>query len=922
MPQAVLLFRVRIVLRMTKPARLHAHPAAALYALLACANGTAREVEPAFPDGVLLDAPEQCRTFVARGEEYAFGCQVLADSASEAAQRIDVLLNGLRKMGRHAAAPLARGGRLALGGNFEVVRVEDLVRAATHRPGQSLAPVPFALVCEEAARAQALGTLTLRFVSPLRCHRSKRSRPMGHAFFDRHEFDPVLLLSRLRARLSDLGFEPPPLHGEAPPEVAENRLVWLDLSYGPRQARKALGGALGRVVLHGVGPAAGRVLALGQWVRVGESTRFGFGDYRIEELGPHPFPCRRTRPLLELVCRDGVLDELADEHELASGVLAHAARELCAGDYEPRPSARVEIASAAGKTRILAIPSLLDRALQRAVLRYLAPALDLFLEESSLAYRQGLGRHRAADRVRQAFSRGYRWALKSDFSEFFDSVDHRELRARLETYVADDGLVAALMRWVQSGAAALRQGIPQGAPVSPLLANLFLDEFDEHVAALGAMLVRYGDDFLMLFRCEHEARHAITAARQAAEALQLELNGEKTRLVDTRQPFDFLGFHFERRAAWEFSPRGEPALLEEIGWHEARRPASPSAEPRLSGETAVIAASPQATVIWGPEIESLHRQGGQLLAHYADGRAPSRVRIDRVRELVLLGLPTLPRATVRALADYSIHVLLTDDVGRSVAALHPSDVLEDSEAVAGQVAAARDEAWRLEIARRLISAKLRNYAVLADAFPGRAWDRRSGPFLRELAEKTASAVTVDELVGLEGAGAAQWYGQFAPRLPAGFALERRVAPHADDPVNVMLNIAHTVLHRVMLILIRQAGLAAGLGILHRPRAGHAALASDLQEPFRHLMDRAVLEAAPKLRTSDFTPTNDASYPLRVAPRAAKLLVGQIHRTLAIGCQGRNQPAARPYRIQAMLTVQSLRLHLRDPSQPFGVFEHP
>jgi len=585
---------VRILLRITKPTRLHAQHAPALYALLAAAYGAARDVTDVMPDGVLLEAPEQCRLHLAKNQSYAFGLTLLAHSPRQATERLDQIVDGLRKIGRQATS---RGA--ALGGNFAVAAVEDLVANRPRSMGQSLTPVSYAAIAAEVDRLRDRETCTLRFLAPLRCQRSKHTRAAGHGHFDRELFEPRSFVDRLIARLRALGILSAQFHSDPSyPQVADNRLVWLDASYGPRVHRKALGGAVGRVTLSDCGPNTREALVWGQYARVGGQTRFGFGSYRIEELGPPPLVCRRAASLLELAESSAALDLAAAEMELESGGLRHALAEIRAGRYQPHPHTRVEIIGGQGKTRVLAIPSRRDRALQRMVLDQIAPGLDRFLEDSSLAYRKGLGRQRAAVRIRDAYRRGYRWAVKADFAAFFDSVDLTELAARLEAYLADDELTAFIMASIRAGSPQPDRGLPTGAPLSPLLANLLLDQFDEQVTAEGGFLVRYADDFLILFRAREQADQIFQLAHSAAAALQLELNQDKTRLVELDEPFVFLGFRFEKRETWEATALSEPAALDDLGWYDsATSQPTQVAAVRLPGESSLHPKAVQGTVI-------------------------------------------------------------------------------------------------------------------------------------------------------------------------------------------------------------------------------------------------------------------------------------------------------------------------------------
>lgn len=910
-------FRVRIVLRMTDTARMHAHHAAILYSLLSHAYGVARKSEPCIPDGVLLDAPEQARLWLAKDSPYAFGFTLLAAAPLEAGRLTDLLITGLRKAGRRTGAP-----KVALGGNFEVQLVQDLIAGETHRPGHALEPLSPDFIADEVDRATRLSTLTLDFQSPLRAHRPKKLRADGHQYFDRFCFTPSPLLQRIAARTQALGIAPEtPFDLSKPPRVIDNRLVWLDLSYGPRQTRKALGGAMGTVTLGDISPEVAACFALGQHVRIGEATRFGFGNFRIAELGSAPFVCPRAVDLLTLATEHPSLDEAAVKWELPAGEAREAAQQLSERSYQPHPHFRVEIPKPDGSRRTLAIPSRLDRVLQRAVLDVASPALDLFLEESSIAYRRGLGRHTAAQRLKTAYGEGFRWGLKADFFSFFDSVLHTALRERLRAYLADAALVDAIMRWVESGAPYTDRGIPTGAPLSPLLANLFLDEFDEAVSRDDRRLIRYADDFVVLFRDRADADRVLSATRQAAEALQLALNDDKTNTVELRTGFDFLGYRFESRDSWRLSGPEGPTRLEELGWKERRRGTEGSEQNRLNGESDLALPLP-GTLIAGPNLEEMLLHGDKLQFKYRDRNRVESVALASISELVVIGAVALPRAVVELLQRQSLAVLFVDELGRALSEIDPFDAEADVAGVTGLVDASRNEGLQLNFARQLISAKLHNYAALAEAYRKPDYAFECEKTLRRLSRDALHAENIDILLGLEGSGAAAWYGSMGPRLPAGFVWTQRVAPAADDPVNILLNLAFMVLHRLVRRSLRQVKLVDSIGLLHRPRPGHAALASDLQEPFRHLMDRAVLETLRRIRPEDFEPDEKGPFPVRIKPRALREALAWIHRILGKSCAGERQSEPIPYRLQIARQSRSLRKLLIQPDARFEPFRHP
>ncbi len=224
---------VGVKLRMTKPTRLHAQHAPILYALLSTAYGQARGTEPVMPDGVLLHAVEQCRLYLSKDAHYAFGLTILAHSPTDAATRLDAILLGLRTVGRRSP-----GKRVALGGSFSVSTVTDQVVQRSRQPHQKLTPLPLERIAGQLDRLRNQQQVSLRFRSPLRCARPKRRQRDGHSYFDREYFSSHTFLNRLVARLRSLGVVNEQFQlGESIPTVADNRLVWLDASYGATGAK-------------------------------------------------------------------------------------------------------------------------------------------------------------------------------------------------------------------------------------------------------------------------------------------------------------------------------------------------------------------------------------------------------------------------------------------------------------------------------------------------------------------------------------------------------------------------------------------------------------------------------------------------------------------------------------------------------------
>lgn len=914
-------YPVRISIRATAPLRLHAHQCAIIYSLLCNANGASSNLPPAMPDRLLLEAPERGRLELVSGETFQFGLCLLAESAMVAHDQLMKIVRGLESVG--TTPPAATKG---LRGNFAHVLATSLVGDSTAAKAlDAIAPIPWDFVRDEIARAEAMSEVTLHFESPLRCERPNKERREGATCFGDSLFLPDVFLRRAARRLQELGFiEAIPAIAPKDVELIENRLMWLDVSYGPREHRKALGGAVGRIRLRLRDRGLAAILVLAQYARVGEKTRFGFGAFRIEELGPNPFACPRSTSLLELALRSTRLNAIAEEYQLESGRMSALAGDVLAGRYQPGAPRKILIRTEREDEtpRLLCVPSREDRALQTAVLRQIAPALDLFFEESSLAYRRGLGRQRAAERLRQAYRDGFRWAVRSDIHRFFDSIDHARLRDRLEAYLADGPLVALIMRWVEGGAIQQGRGIPTGSPLSPLLSNLFLDQFDEQMEREGSRLVRYADDFLILVRDPRDASRMLDSAQAAARHLMLHLNDDKTEVIDLGKPFEFLGYRFEHRDSWAIASEHTMRHVDDLGWEQAsRQPRTPGHLARLPGEVESASSPFSSLVIVGPGIDWAGVRGGDLVCRRRLGSDDLVFPLHRVDDLVILGGATLDASLMRSRRADPLGVWIADHSGRLRTVLLEETPLDNAELIREQVHAADDPGRALEIARRLVVSKLHHYALLAEATASDGPARASATTIRELADLAEGAETLEKLIGFEGAGASAWYRSLGGRIDRRFSFDHRVAPDAEDPINVLLNIGFSWLYRLAELLALQQGLAPSLGFLHQPRPGHSALASDLIEPFRHLVDRAVIAASQRLKPGDFRETRQGPYRLQIDLAASRSYLVLLHESLAAQCVGRSQTEPRGYRHQLAATIRALRRHLLDPTAPFTPFRH-
>jgi group II intron reverse transcriptase/maturase len=218
--------------------------------------------------------------------------------------------------------------------------------------------------------------------------------------------------------------------------------------------------------------------------------------------------------------------------------------------YHPLPLLRFPIPKRSGGERFLSVPTVRDRVVQAAVYLVTKEIFEAEFEDCSHAYRPGRSVRTAVAQIRELRDAGYGWVVDADIDGFFDNIPHCLLLERLSFLGLEPYVMELFERWVRaevydgSQIVCLEQGIPQGAVVSPMLANLFLDELDERLEDLGLRSVRYGDDFLVLCREPDGAQEALELTDLVLEELELDLNRDKTLLTSFDQGFRFLGLIF------------------------------------------------------------------------------------------------------------------------------------------------------------------------------------------------------------------------------------------------------------------------------------------------------------------------------------------------------------------------------------------
>ena len=235
-------------------------------------------------------------------------------------------------------------------------------------------------------------------------------------------------------------------------------------------------------------------------------------------------------------------------------------RQLRAESYKPEPVKRVWIPKlGSAEKRPLGVPTVRDRIVQAALRKVIEPIFERDFAPESYGFRPGRGCKDALRRVEQLLKEGAVWVVDADIEGYFDTIPHGWLMERVGRKIADGRVLRLIESYLKAGVMESAKGwqpsengTPQGAVISPLLANIYLDALDWEMAQAELPMVRYADDFVVLCQSREEALGALERIEHFVQANGLRLHRQKTQIVDVRAPggFDFLGYHFERGMKW------------------------------------------------------------------------------------------------------------------------------------------------------------------------------------------------------------------------------------------------------------------------------------------------------------------------------------------------------------------------------------
>jgi group II intron reverse transcriptase/maturase len=247
--------------------------------------------------------------------------------------------------------------------------------------------------------------------------------------------------------------------------------------------------------------------------------------------------------------------------------------QLLEGTYQPKPVREVEIPKSGGGVRKLGIPTALDRFIQQSILQVLQPMFDPTFSQHSYGFRPGRSAHQAVCEAQRYIQEGKRVVVDVDLEKFFDRVNHDVLMGRLDKRIEDKRMLGLIRRYLEAGIMAdgvvmeRYEGTPQGGPLSPLLANVLLDEVDKELEKRGLSFVRYADDLNIYVGSWRAGEDAMETLRRLYARLRLRINEAKSAVA---RPWDrkFLGYSFwvapGRKVKRRVAPKALEAMKQQI----------------------------------------------------------------------------------------------------------------------------------------------------------------------------------------------------------------------------------------------------------------------------------------------------------------------------------------------------------------------
>lgn len=667
--------------------------------------------------------------------------------------------------------------------------------------------------------------LTVVFHTPLRLHRSGKSDDRQWA--DTRYWDTGFFLSKLNESL----FAGIPMADIASVQTVDRGLLWIDAydGYAP------LGGLCGAIRLRlPDGDAIRRMLVQGQYCGLGKNRSLGFGFYHLGESELNPlFQCPQQAETLLAKAADisllsRVLDELDADSAGPDGLCAgdlkqnrgeylHSASiNLAKGSYLPGEVKRISISDDNGKQREINIRNIMERHMLRALQSILYDATDKQFDICAYAFRKGKGYLDAVRATQKGLKKGFKTGVAADIEACFDSIPPAALALLMWGLLGCDPIRPVINKVIS-----LREmGLEQGNPLSPLLANIYLMPLDREFRRTGYHYVRYADDFVVLDKLNQDSDKLMQTVEDVLSTLKLRLHPDKTEVLSPESEFTFLGCRISNSGyvcIADLDNKTQTSVSEVTEKSDEPEAVLPD----------LIKGIPVYVTFKDTSVRCTERE---LIIE--SGEDTKHISWKMVNRIVIIGKPRISAYAIYRALTLQKPVVFLSIGGKHIGAFYPKLTTESPKSLFNDSVSCYEE-FELDFIRKTAIAKLNNQSMLLKA---RQIDVGC---LEELIKKCQISSEVDTLRGYEGAGAAYYWKQYAELINS-FNFQQRKYHPSPDPVNALLSLGYSIMYNRMAEGLIAAGLSPWDGVYHKNQGKHYALASDMMEPFRFLIDRIVL----------------------------------------------------------------------------------
>jgi len=587
-------------------------------------------------------------------------------------------------------------------------------------------------------------------------------------------------------------------------------------------------------------------LILGLAFNAGTKTSYGMGYYKLKEkeiLFDISFP--QKEKLLEIMQEtnknyDNLIDfgENKDFEKIidSNKTIDIIYNKLTDLSYQFSPSKIFKIPKKNGDFRIIEEFNYTDTIVLKYINNILSDKLESVFEKESIGFRKGISRERGVKLIKEAISEGYEFIVESDIQEFFPSVNLDILKNMLDFYIPEEDIVfrqmllkAIFIPFKENNEIKNREiGLPQGSPLSPLLANLYLHDFDQKIKRLNFKLIRYADDFIIMSRTFKGAQKALSLALHLLSRHKLNIKKEKTSIKHIDEGFTFLGINFKGIEV-------------------------------INNEDNLVKILKKPLYIIEPYI--FLSLNGESINIIKNKKVIQNIPIRRISEIIILDKVVFSTSFIKKMTYFKIPITITLESGYHVTTINNTekehykismlhlkkyDNLSDIE--------------KLLIAKEIAKNKIYNYLNLV-----KIKHIQSNKLLIENMEtsinKINGAISLNEVRGYEGSIAKKIFANMN-NLIIDDKFHIRVRKRKNnDPINSLLNFGYYLLFTRINATVRAIGLNPYLGFLHSPANKYESFVADMQESFRASVDRLIIQIVNLgvININDFVFTDKGTY---------------------------------------------------------------